>query len=151
MEHDGREEIKKIATAPRKQKEEEPLEIDKKRVLIAIVLGGFVATGIFVWMKNNPARIADMHVQKSSSSSGEVAGATSSRISLSEKQEELQKQIDQIKENVTKLKLEDVKDQEVAKKILGDLDGVLKQASESAKVLDVKGNLCEEVKRRFCE
>ena len=105
-----------------------------------------------VWAKEAlPNFLAEKNTQlqqktAEKNSSGQVAGEQ-----IDEQKEELQKQIQEIKTNVTNLKPEDIKQQAPVQKILGDLDELAKKASESAKILDVKGNLCEEAKKRFCE
>jgi len=131
---------------------QDPVSIDKKRVAIALV-GLAVLLGVgAVWAKEAlPNFLAEKNTQlqqktAEKNSSGQVAGEQ-----IDEQKEELQKQIQEIKTNVTNLKPEDIKQQAPVQKILGDLDELAKKASESAKILDVKGNLCEEAKKRFCE
>src|SRR3989338_6679164 len=129
---------------------QDPVSIDKKRVAIALV-GLAVLLGVgAVWAKEAlPNFLAEKNTQlqqktAEKNSSGQVAGEQ-----IDEQKEELQKQIQEIKTNVTNLKPEDIKQQAPVQKILGDLDELAKKASESAKILDVKGNLCEEAKKRF--
>lgn len=130
---------------------EEAGVIDKKKVFIAL-FALFIIMGIgIVWGKDAiPHFLAEKktEIQKSGekNSSGEVAGEQIDR-----QKEELQKQIEEIKVNITRLKPEDIKEQAPVQKILGDLDDLSKKASESAKIFDVKGNLCEEAKKRFCQ
>lgn len=140
----------KTKTHFRKVKEE-PTEIDKKRVFIGLIVLAVVLVATLIWTKNNPPKFANQSLQKQKEGAGQVAGAADSNFNLSDKQEAVQKQVNDIKENITKLKVDDLKDQDTVKKILNDLDGLVQQASQSAKVLDVKGNLCEEIKKRFCE
>lgn len=144
-------------------------ELDSKRIFIALLiftvlvgLGGF-------WAKNNVpkflAQKQDSPQKEQSEGSGvskeetdgneddkgRVAGASEENLTLEAKKQDLQKQIDEIKDTITKLRPEDIKEQAPVQKILADLDDLSKKATESAKVFDVKGNLCEEVKKRFCD
>lgn len=135
----------------RQQKQNQnTIEIDKKRVFIAVIVL-VIVTGVgAVWVKEAiPKFLAEKKAEMQNpqqNSSGQVAGEQ-----IDQQKEELQKQIEEIKVNITKLKPEDIKEQAPVQKILSDLDDLAKKASESAKVFDVKGNLCEEAKKRFCE
>ena len=126
--------------------------IDKRRLLLGVALLLGVFAGAVFWAKDTvPRFLAERrHVlqETQSKQAGSVAGLSDVRSSL---EEDIQEQIGEIKKNIAEIKTEDLKDQEAVKKILKDLDGISQKASESAKVLDVKGNLCEEAKKRFCE
>lgn len=124
-------------------------DIDPKRFLIGIVVIGLVMGGLAFWAKDNLPRFLSAQqerlAQRQMEKPGIVAGE--SDINLNG----LQEQIDGIKKDVLQLKADDIKNQEPVQKILNDLDALARQASQSAKVFDVKGNVCEEVKKRFCE
>ena len=126
----------------------ERVAIDKKRVFIAVLfLGILLGIGV-VWAKDALPRFLDEQEKKTemrSKEAGRVAGETDVNFDL------LQEQIDEIKKNVAQLKAEDLAKQKPVQKILDDLEELKAKASESAKTLDVKGNLCEEAKKRFCQ
>lgn len=132
-------------------------ELDKRRIFIAVlILGAIVGLGGFLAKDKIPQFLAQKQKEITTSpqnenEAGEVAGISEERIQFEDQKQEVQKQIDEIKESITKLKPEDIKEQAQVKKILSDLDDLSKKATESAKVFDVKGNLCEEAKRRFCQ
>lgn len=129
--------------------------LDKKRVLIALLILAITIGGSAVWAKNNLPKILSQKQTVSphlpSNSEGEVSGSQDSRLEFDKQREDLQKQIEEIKKDIAKLKPEDIKEQEPVKKILNDLDDLRQKALDSTKVFDVKGNLCEEAKKRFCE
>lgn len=131
-----------------KKIKDDALVIDKKRVLIGVIIFAVILGAGALWVKNTlPHFLAaqEKKLDEKTASQGQVAGEADINV------EGLQDQIDKIKNDVTKIKVEDVKEQEAVKKILNDLESLKEKATESAKVLDVKGNLCEEVKRRFCQ
>lgn len=129
----------------------EKVAIDKKRVLIALVLiTALVGLGVF-WGKDNLTKtLSKFQVRKDA---GKVAGEKVELKSpaLGESRQAFQKQVDEIKKNITQLKPEDIAKQGPVEKILHDLDDLKQKATESADILDVKGNLCEEAKKRFCQ
>lgn len=111
------------------------------RGLFAILIViGVVGGGIFWVMKG-----------MSQSQQGVVAGDSDSKKLLEIEKQNLQNQIEKIKDDLQQIKPETITQQEQVQKILKDLDSVKQQASESVKILDWKGNLCEEAKKRFCE
>ncbi|GEM_PF-4583802 len=127
--------------------------IDKKRVFIAIVIiAVFIGVG-GVWAKNNLPKFLADNAKKEilQKEGGKVEGLEDVRIEVDGQKREVAKQIDAIKENIINLKPEDIKEQEPVKKILSDLDELKDKATESAKIFNIKGNLCEEAKKRFCE
>ena len=142
-------------------------QLDKKRIFIAAILFGLVGLGgflakdkvsQFLAQKQNVSEEQTAGAGSSKEEAGgkedeegKIAGAAEEKLTLDAKKQDLQKQIDKIKETIAKLKPEDIKEQAPVQKILSDLDELSKKATESAKILDVKGNLCEEAKRRFCE
>lgn len=142
-------------------------EIDKKRVFIALLIFIVLVGAGGFWAKNNvPKFLAQKQIEDiahtgsaeerlgssdEGTKTGEVAGSSEQRFTVEDTKQDLQKQIDEIKDTIAKLKPEDIKEQAPVQKILGDLDELAKKASESAKIFDVKGNICEEAKKRFCE
>ena len=131
-----------------------PDVIDKKRLFIGIVILTLVSGGIFVFGKKTLPKVTEEFKNATTAREkieGEVAGISDPELNLEVQRKEVQNKIDEIKSSVTSLKPEDIKEQATVKKILSDLDDLAKQASESAKILDVKGNICEEAKKRFCE
>lgn len=128
--------------------------IDKKRVFIALLLFAVILGGAVFWGKETGPRLTQRFKDITAvrqQNAGEVAGSSDTKAEFKEQRQELQNKIDEIKTGVTKLKPEDIKEQVPVKKILSDLDDLAKQASESTKFLDIKGNICEEAKRRFCQ
>lgn len=137
-----------------KVKEEERGEIDKKKAFIGFLVVVLVLTGIVFWGKEALPKFAERFKNVTmvrERTQGEVAGSSDAKAGLQAQREEVQSKIDEIKESVTKLKPDDIKNEAPVKKILSDLDDLAKQASESTKFLDIKGNICEEAKKRFCE
>jgi len=131
-----------------KEKEEHP-ELDKKRVLIGLIVAAIVLGGFVSWAKSNPPKVADIQSKKAPvSTPGAVAGVSDSKFDFADKQDDVKEHIDEIKTNITNLKPEDIAKQGPVQKILNDLDAVIKQATES---MNVQKNVCEEVKKRFCE
>lgn len=128
-----------------KQEEAVRQTIDKKRLFIAIVIITFLIGIGGVWAKNNLPK------QNSAPASGQVEGIKDKALGIEEQKQEIQKKIEEIKGDIVSLKPEDIKEQEPVKKILSDLDELKDKATESAKIFDIKGNLCEEAKKRFCE
>lgn len=124
---------------------QQEVQIDKKRLFIAIVIITFLIGAGGVWAKNNLPK------QNSAPASGQVEGIKDATPGIEEQKQEIQKKIEEIKGDIVSLKPEDIKEQEPIKKILSDLDELKDKATESAKIFDVKGNLCEEAKKRFCE
>lgn len=128
--------------------------VDKKRVFIALILGiGVLGMGGW-WAKDKLSALLEQKQAMESvgvQESGSVAGLEKDRLVLEEQKKDLQKRIDEIKKDVSELKPEDIKKQAPVEKILSDLEEVKKKASESAEIFDIKGNICEEVKRRFCQ
>ena len=127
--------------------------IDKKRVFIGFLVLALVLTGIVYWGKDALPQFK-ASVQKittvKQNNGGEIAGASDAKEQLKAQREEVQGKIDEIKSSITSLKPEDIKNQGPVKKILSDLDDLEKQASASMKIFDIKGNICEEAKKRFC-
>lgn len=148
MENEGPIRSVRPRTSSRVNKEDVSREIDKKRVLIAVLMLGVLLGIGLMWGKVALPRFLakqEKRMEEQAIKSGEVAGQTDINFG------ELQNQVDEIKKDVISIKVEDVKEQGAVKKIINDLDELIKKATESARIFDVKGNLCEEAKRRFCE
>lgn len=132
----------------------DPEVIDKKRLFIGVVLLAAVLSGTVVWGKETLPKFAERFKNATlvrEKNIGEVAGTSDAKAGLEAQREEVQSKINEIKSSVTSLKPDDIKNQAPVQKILSDLDDLAKQASESTKFLDIKGNICEEAKKRFCE
>ena len=147
MEMEQQARLKNSPTVKR-DKTQDSAYIDKKRVFVAILIVGAIVGLGFMWTKNALPRILSQQEKKAQEQLdevGQVAGETDVNLNG------LQNQIDKIKKDVSELKAEDLVIQKPVQKILDDLEALRKKASESAKIFDVKGNLCEEAKRRFCQ
>lgn len=124
---------------------QQEVQIDKKRLFIAIAIIVIFISASGIWAKNNLPK------QNSAPAAGQVEGIKDATVGIEEQKQEIQKKIEEIKGDIISLKPEDIKEQEPVKKILSDLDELKDKATESAKIFDIKGNLCEEAKKRFCE
>lgn len=126
----------------------ERVAINKKRVFVAILfLGILLALGV-VWVKDALPRFLaeqEKRTEMRSKEAGRVAGETDVNFDI------LQEQIDRIKRDVSDLKPEDLAKQRSVQKIIDDLETLKQKASESAEIFDIKGNLCEEAKKKFCQ
>ena len=138
----------KPRSSPKKEETIGFRDLDPKRLFVGLAILIVIAGAVSMWAKDNfPRYLAqqDKITEEKAKEIGSVAGEADVNL------DGLQTQVDEIKKDVIGIKVEDVKEQESVKKILRDLDELIKNASQSTKMFDVKGNLCEEAKKRFCE
>ncbi|MBI2036530.1 hypothetical protein HYT17_02790 [Candidatus Microgenomates bacterium] len=129
-------------------------KINKRRLIIAILIFVVLAGAASLWAKNNLPKFLNQKLitnQDAVGKAGQVEGSKDVRTEVEEQKQEIQNKIEEIKGDITNLKPEDIKEQEPVKKILSDLDELKNKATESSKIFDIRGNLCEEAKKRFCE
>lgn len=120
---------------------------------IPLVVATLILFILIVSVVSGSKSIMDKVAQTSKvagTSSGQVAGDATSRVSLQSAQTDTIKKIDDLRYRVSHLKPEDIKDSESVSRIMQDLDELKKEASTSAESWNVRNNVCEQVKERFC-
>jgi hypothetical protein len=135
------------------KKEEVAREIDKKKVFLGLLVLGALSAGLFFLGKGMFPNLADKlkSVTTKRDIQGDVSENPNVKATFDEQKNAMQNKIDDIKNSVTNLKPVDIKNQAPVQKIISDLNDLAKQATASVGFLDVKGNICEEAKKRFCE